>query len=224
VDEAAQRSAAEGPLIATFVQDPGGAFPAVGDDLTPNGPLMTLKDWAALAQAPQRSAGTQVSVKASKVRPLGDIPDHMFVEYDDGQNPLIARGGPSKSGADFLPGWLDGSNRVTARVDASRLSPDYGTDYRTLATTYLPGVSAEQAAAAARQHAEGVNRGGNAYGLHANSNSFAADIAEPILGFRPSDPWTPGYRTHLSDGPPMPPGPEAMFRPNPLAPILRDPL
>jgi hypothetical protein len=191
--------------MARYLPIPDGSLAIGTAPFNPQSPLMTLQDWAAVASAPQRSAGTEVSVRASKVRPLLDIPDHMFVEYDDGQNPLIARGGPSKSGLGLVTGSLDGSNRVTARVDPSQLSPDYGTAYRTLAARFLPGVSAEEAAAPARQHAAGVNRGGNAYGWNANSDSFAADVAEPLFGFRPHDAWTPGYQTHLRDTPPPPP-------------------
>jgi hypothetical protein len=199
VDEAAQRADAEGALMATYLSPPGGALPVGGPPFSPESPLFTIHDWAALASAPRRPFGTEVSVRATPVAKLGGIPDHMFVEYDDGQNQLTARGNPSKEGDQFVAGVLDGANRVTAAVTPATLSKDYGARYRTMGETFLPGVTADQAAAPARAHAAGVNRGGNAYGPLSNSNSYAADVGEPLLGFRPGDGWTWGFQRHLTD-------------------------
>ena len=167
--------------------------------VSPSGPLMSLQEFAATARASRRPAGATVSVMARPVDMTLGRADHMFVEYDDGHAPLIARGQPSRSGLGLVLGSLDGTNRVAAQVDPAERSPDYGTKARMMAQTFLPGVTAEQAAAGAVKHAEGVNRGGNAYGWNGNSNSFAADVAEPILGRRPGDARTPGSQTHLND-------------------------
>lgn len=125
------------------------------------------------------------------------------------------------SGLRFFTGSIDGSNRVSARVDPTSQSPDYQKGYRTLAEKFIPGVTAEQASAAAAQHAQGVNKGGNGYGLNTNSNSYAADVAEPIFGWRPGDDLTPGFQTHLQDSAPLP---APVFNTDALASILRDPL
>jgi hypothetical protein len=138
----------------------------------------------------------------------------MFVQFDDGRRRLIARGGPSQESAGFVGGLLDGSNRVAAGVSPAALNKDYSGGGRVLARTFVPNVTAEEAASAARSHARGVNHGANAYGWNANSNSFAADVAEPILGRRPGDARTPGYRTRLREGGLAPPRVD-------LSPLLR---
>ena len=113
----------------------------------------------------------------------------MFLQFDDGQNALIARGGPTGS----VAGVPDHLTRVTARVDQADLSPDSGKGYRTLAKTFIPGVTADEAAAGARQHAQGARLGGNAYGADRNSNSYAEDAGEPIFKRRVGDSLTWGY-------------------------------
>lgn len=196
--------------MATMLQAPDGALP-VGGRPAPQGPLLTLRELALLQTAPKRTPGTEVTVRAKPVfpwLPTFDLPfgyefrgpDHMFVQYDDGRRPLIARGGPSRSDLlGFVGGELDGSTRMSAGVYPAQQSSDYGQERRVLARRFLPGVTAEQAAAPAFRHAEGVNHGGNGYGLNSNSNSYAADDAEPIFGRRIGDDATPGYRTHLRD-------------------------
>ncbi|WP_372785026.1 hypothetical protein [Phenylobacterium sp.] len=122
----------------------------------------------------------------------------MFVQYDDGREQLIARGGPSLEGAEFAGGLLDGSNRVTAGVFPAALSKDYGKGQREIFHGFLPGIPAQEAAAGARAYAADVNRGGDAYApLGTNSNSFAADVIEDRFGRRVGDTGTPGYRYHL---------------------------
>lgn len=196
--------------MATMMQAPDGALP-VGAGPAPQGPLLTIHELAALQIAPRRPAGTEVTVRAKPVFPWlphFDLPggrefrgpDHMYVEYDDGQRQLIARGGPSHPDLlGFAVGEIDGSNRMSAGVYPAAQSSDYGQGRRVVARRFLPGVTAEQAAAPARLHAQGVDRGGNGYGPYMNSNSFAADVGEPIFGLRVGDGETPGYRTHLRD-------------------------
>ena len=204
--------------MATFRPDLSAGFPPAAKPASLGGPLMAIDDWARLAQAPRRPPGTEVTMRAKEVFPwIPHIPlpggyeirspDHMFLQFDDGHNPLIARGEPTKGGLDFVSGWLDGSNQVGAQVDPLQRSPDQGAGYRTLASRFLPGVTAEQAASAARQHADGVNRGGNLYNSASNSNSYAADAGEPIFGYRPGDDRTWGYQTHLQEGGAAPPSP-----------------
>jgi hypothetical protein len=193
--------------MARYLPIPDGSLPTGTAPFNPQSPLMTIQDWAALASAPQRPVGTEVSVRETPVWALGGLPEHMFVHYDDGQHQLIARGGPTKGGMGLVTGWLDGSDQVGARVDPAQQSPDYGASYNTLATTLLPGVTADQAAAGARRHAQGVNRGGNSYGFTSNSNSYAADTAEPIFGYRPGDWRTLGAQTHLREDGAAPPSP-----------------
>jgi hypothetical protein len=223
MDETAQRTDAEGPLMATFLSDPDGSLPAQPAPFPAGAPLMTLNDWAALASAPTRPVGTQVSVRATPVSAVGNHADHMFVEYDDGQNQLIARGEPSKTGSQFLPGLLSGTNRVAAEVTPEALSKDYRAPYRPIASTFLPGMTSDQAAEAARRHAQGIGLGGNAYGPLTNSNSYAADVAEPLLGWRPGDGRTWGYKSHLSDA--AAPGIDfsGPLNPENLTPIIRNP-
>lgn len=209
--------------MARFLPAPDNSIPIEPTPFPQQGPLMTLADWAALASAPRRPAGTEVSVRATPIRQLGGLKDHMFVQYDDGQNQLIARGGPSKEGAQFWPGIFNGTNRVTAGVTPAALNKDYGAPYRTIASTFLPGIAADRAAAPARKHAEGVDHGGNPYGPFSNSNSYAADVGEPILGWRPGDDRTPGYKSHLSND--VAPGIDFFgpLWPDDLTPVIRNP-
>jgi hypothetical protein len=221
MDAAPQRADAEGALMAVFLQ--GLADPAFGDaGALPQGPLLSLDDWAALARAPRRAAGTQVSVRATPVRALAGIPDHMFVHFDDGTTQLIARGGPSEENG----GYLRDSNRVAAEVTPAASSRDRDASYGTIASKFLPGVNADQAAAYARAHALGVDNFANRYGPDYNSNSYAADVAEPIFGYRPNDGRTWGYRERLLDGPPPATYGSAFtgpLRPGDLTPVIRNP-
>ena len=184
---------------------------------------MTIQDWAALASAPQRAFGTQISVRARPIAALGGHVDHMFDVFDDGQNQLIARGGPSEENGRYFSDL----NRVIAEVTPEASSRDRGAPYRTIANRFLPGVSAEQAAAGARAHALGVDHLGNRYGLNYNSNGFAADVAEPMFGYRPGDKRTWGYDHPLFDGdsPPITRGTifTGPLNPDDLTPIIRTP-
>jgi len=213
--------------MAVFLGNPGGA-PFGEAEPAPSGlirgPLLTLDELAALAQAPKRSPGTEVSIRATPIEALDGWKDHMFVHYDDGANQLIARGGPTER---FGPRFLSRSNRVGAEVTPEASSKDYGAPYRTIATRFLPGVAADAAAAPARAHALGVDRFGNAYDWDSNSNSYAADVAQPILGYRPGDGRTPGYDHRLSDEA-LAPAPQGSVFTGPLradnwTPIIRNP-
>ena len=209
--------------MARFLPAPDGSFPAAPAAFPTQGPLMTLQDWAALASAPRRPVGTEVSVRATPVGQTGNIFDHMFVQYDDGQRQLIARGGPSKEGPQFWPGLFDGTNRVIAGVTPAASSKDYRAPYRPVASAFLPGVTADQAAESARQHAQGIDRGGNRYGPLVNSNSYAADVAEPILGWRPGDYKTPGFQYHLREDHPLGSDFSGPLNPDDLTPFIRYP-
>lgn len=127
-------------------------------------------------------------------------PDHMYVEYDDGREQLIARGGPAARGPAFFRDAMAGKLRTTAEVKPARQSRDYGTADRTLAQTFLPGVTARQAAQPAYEVAAQVRRGNNLYGGLVNSNSVAATAAEPAFGRRIGNGYTWGYKTRLGDG------------------------
>jgi hypothetical protein len=227
VDEAPQRTDAEGALMSGppdystnpflagpqpgFIPapDPGGLLSGIrqGNPFQ-DGILLSPQEQAALAAAPRRPAGTEVTVQATPVHVLG-VPTpfrHMYVQYDDGPDQLIARGGPSLEGPAFFGGTIDGSDRVSAGVGPASQSKDYGAGGRVLAQRFLPNETVQQAAFPARVHAGGVNHGGNFYGIwDSNSNSFAADVSEPIFGRRPGDVWTPGSRTRLRDDGAAPP-------------------
>jgi len=188
--------------------DPGGLLGAIRSQTpSPDGILLSPRELVALQMAPRRGPGTEVTVHARPVENAAGLADHMFVEYDDGSRRLIARGEPSLEGPDFWGGTIDGSNRVRAAVTPAAQSKDYAKPSRVLGSRFLPNETAEQAALPALLHAQGVNRGGNFYGIwDSNSNSFAGDVSEPIFGRRMGDGRTPGYRTHLrDDGAPPPP-------------------
>jgi hypothetical protein len=61
--------------MATILQDPSGTFPT-GPAPSPSSlqGLMSLSDWAALAQAPQVPVGTEVSVRAKPIGPDLEAP------------------------------------------------------------------------------------------------------------------------------------------------------
>jgi hypothetical protein len=115
---------------------------------------------------------------------------------------LIARGGPTEG---LGLGFVTPRNRVAAEVTPEALSKDYGAPYRTIASTFRPGVTADQAAEPARAHALGVDHFGNRYTPAHNSNSYAADVDEPMFGRRVGDERTPGYENSLRDGGAPPP-------------------
>jgi len=223
--------------MATVLDPSVGEVP-VGAGPPQGGPLMTLNELAALQAAPRRPFGTQVSMYAKPIPELDRwylkmIPgvrnwkEHMFLEYDDGRQQLIGRGGPSVEGDDFIPSVLERRNPVYGGVTPAGVSRDFGAHDRLVARTFLPGMSADQAAEPARQHGRGLASGGNSYDADSNSNSYAADIAEPIFGYRPGDARTPGYQNRLRENAPPPRRreiwPLGPLDPNTLTPIMRFP-
>jgi hypothetical protein len=172
--------------------------------------LMTLEDHLLMAKAPKNACppttdyvrpagpGTEVTVRKYPIKEVdGGKADHMYVQYDDGRSQVIARGGPSRNDDGAIGDFLTGGLTVRADVDPAAASRDYGRGQQTVFRGFIPGVTMQQATAPARRRAAGVNASSNAYGLHHNSNSFAADDVEARFGCRPGDPRTPGYGNRL---------------------------
>lgn len=181
--------------MATYLTGvlPGPAGASLG-----SGPSMGLSELTLLAKAPQRSEpSTRVTVRSFDVlsdnlrkltgRPLPPwlkaiSPDHMYVEYDDGREQYIFRGGPS-------------GLALKARVDPARDSPDYGRGDVVRYQTTLPGQTARAAIGPARAAAGQVNAAHAPYlVLGSNSNSVVGDLTEEQLGHRVGTSATPGYR------------------------------
>lgn len=186
-----------------------GALPADGA-IAPTGPVLTLKDYAALHRAPKARPGTSVTVRAYDIPWLPGKAEHMYVAYDDGREQLIARGGPS-----HLGDVLNGNLRVVAGVTPAWESRDHGQGGRVLHRGFLPDVAARDAAAGARAQAAQLARDHRAYSRRSNSNSFAADVAEDLFGVRPGDRLTPGHDRRLREAP--------RVRPYDISPALRRP-
>jgi len=172
---------------------------------------MTPQDYVSLNRAPRlgagpRPPGTKVTAYAYDLlrlpEPLARLtPDHLYVEYDDGQEQLIARGGPSREGLGLAAGHLRGDLSVAAKVGSARESRDYRRGGRVMFRGFLPHMTAQQAAGPARRHAAGVNRGGNAYLGDQNSNTFASDVVEDTFGVPIGDGQTWGSGGRLGHGP-----------------------
>lgn len=176
------------PFLDTPAKNPGTSYQP-----------LSLREQLALEAAPKRP-GTSVRVRAYRIPGLGPA-KHMYVEYDDGRERLIARGGPSGEGPDFVRGVLSDNLHVTGGVTPAYLSRDYAKGGETVFSGYLPGVSAQAAAAPARREAQALAKDPRRYRGLANSNSYAADTVEPLFGVRPGDPLTPGYKTRLDEAP-----------------------
>lgn len=136
---------------------------------------LSVRELAALLNAPKKGAGTQVTVKSYPVK-LGPAPllgaEHMYTEYDDGQSQYIFRGGPSRHG-------------LHAQVDPAGESPDYGRGTRVVHETFIPGRSANEAAESARGTAARIEGSGRLYkGLISNSNSAVGDQMRDQFGYR----------------------------------------
>lgn len=178
-----------------------------------------IESWmrAAMARAPKKPTpepaprsrddhGTWVRVKAYDIVQSNGGPgskrwaDHMYVEYDDGHEQIIARGGPSAQGRKFITDGLTGRLRVAAEVTPASQSQDYGKGGRVLYQTFVPYRTAREAAAPAREEMARVNRGENRYGKCVNSNSFVGNVTERQFGRRIGDEQTWGYQTPLGDG------------------------
>jgi len=169
--------------------DPGGLLGGLRRS-TPfqDGILLSPQEQAALASAPRRPPGTEITVRADNVRPFG-IPtpaDHMFQTYDDGRNQYIYRGGPQ--------GLL-----LHAQVDPAEQSPDYAADSRIVSRRYLYGRTAAQAVEPARADAARVNASGAPYQVvRSNSNSVIGDFNARQYGKRVGDTRTWGYNSGLA--------------------------
>jgi hypothetical protein len=172
--------------MATILNGAGGMPTRLGG--LPGGPLLTMREAAALQAAPKKPPGTQVTVRAFPVKIAG-VPlfgrEHMYTEYDDGQDQYISRGGPSWHG-------------VHAQVDPARDSPDYGRGTRVVHQTELPGMTAAEAVWPARRNAVRVEASQAPYaGLYSNSNSVVGDQMEDQFGYRVGDGKTPGWNRRI---------------------------
>jgi len=177
---------------------------------------MSIKDHLDLARAPKKRRGeTDVvlwsyDILSEKLKGATGVglpgfvtaftPDHMYVEYDDGADRLIARGGPSAGGFGFARGALDGSLRVKAAV----VPADRSIDNRkgmVVASGYLPGVTAQGASIRGQLVANDLARTPRRYGPGSNSNTYAAEVTDPLFPGRPRHPDAWGASTRLRDAP-----------------------
>lgn len=157
---------------------------------------------------PSRQNGTWVRVKAYDIAGQNggpaskQHPDHMFIEYDDGNRQIIARGGPSAQGKQFFVDHLTGRLTVKAEVGPAETSPDYRRGERLLYETFVPYKSAQEVSEVARQEMRRVNQGRDRYGADRNSNSYVGNVTERQFGRRIGDDQTWGYQTRLGERPP----------------------
>ncbi|CAN5808439.1 hypothetical protein BH11PSE1_BH11PSE1_25330 [soil metagenome] len=175
---------------------------------------LILRNHASLADAPKGAKaggppGTTVTVKANDILQTKlpwlpswatAGPDHMFIEYDDGDRQIIARGGPSAEGAGFVRDGLAGNLRVRSAVTPARESKDYGRADRAVFQTFIPNKTAQEVSAPARAEVRRTNRTDNLYGWNRNSNSFVGDVMQATVGKRIGDKATPGYNNRLEGG------------------------
>jgi hypothetical protein len=166
--------------------DPGGLLSGIRQgDPFPQGILLSPQEQGALAAAPQRPPGTEITTRADNVHVLG-IPtwaDHMYDTFDDGHAQYIYRGGPN--------GLL-----LHAQVDPANLSPDYGAGGRVVSRTFVPGKTAAEAVAPARAAAAQINSSGAPYqAVRSNSNSVIGDFHARQYGTPVGDGRTWGYDT-----------------------------
>ena len=215
MDAPPQRADGGGSLTVTFLK---GTVPGqVGTTHRVSEPLISLREYAVLAAAPRKvaarvvgpaasrpnRAGTTVTVRATPVPAVQNRADHMWVEFDDGRQQYIARGGPEAGGAEMVASGMLNDLTVMAQVDRAIDSPDYRQSRRVLGQMFLPGTTAAAAAGEARRQAAGVNKRGNPYGAERNSNSFAADVYERLSGQRVGDARTWGYQNRLQQTGPV---------------------
>lgn len=171
-----------------------------------NGPVLSLRDLSALQKAPRRGPETTVTVRAYDIPGRRGVagrvtPDHMYVEYDDGREQIIARGGPSGQGPEFARQLLTDDLHVVGEVTPARESRDYGRGERVLFRGRLPGVTAQAAAEPARRLAERLRDDPRRYRGDSNSNSFVGDVIEPTFHVRPGDRQTWGWDRRLETAP-----------------------
>jgi len=171
--------------MASYRPDLSGALQPPGGPSAAGGPLLSLSEWAALATAPRRPPGTEVTVRAKPVYIAGwpTGADHMFETFDDGSGRYIYRGGPR-------------GPSLHAQVDPADLSPDFNAESRVLDRRFLPGVSAAEAIKPAQADAARLNRLDPLYGiLGSNSNSVIGGFTKSQYGRRVGDRRTWGYDT-----------------------------
>ena len=199
--------------MATFLKGVMGQSPGASPF---SGPLMSVHEYAKLATAPRKAParspaqvgerpgvpGTLVTMRAKPIPAVRNQADHMWVEFDDGRQQLIARGGPDSHNAEMFASGMLNDLSVMGQVDRAENSPDYRQGRRVMAERFLPNITADAAATDARRHAAGVNGRANRYGAERNSNGFAADVYERISGERVGDGRTWGYRNRLKTGSP----------------------
>lgn len=161
----------------------------------------SVRDRVAPLRSRPRGRGTQVTVRAYDIPSLPGPHEHMYVEYDDGREQLIARGGPSADGGEFVGKGIAGRLQVVGGVSPASINRDYGKGRRVVFEGFVPEISAQEAAAPARQSGRMLQDHPRQYGWGANSNSYAADAVEPLFAIRPGDRLTPGYDTRLKDAP-----------------------
>jgi hypothetical protein len=112
-------------------------------------------------------------------------PDHAYTEYDDGRERYIFRGGPRVG-----PRGL----RLHARMDPAPASPDQNRGERVLYETFLPGLTAREAARPAQATAQAINRAERPYLVsRSNSNWANAENTQASLGRRIGDRQTWGW-------------------------------
>jgi len=169
-------------------------------------PELSAQTHAKLTRAPRRPEGTNVTVYSYDVpRAAGKLgertPDHMYVQYDDGREQVIARGGPSASGLGYFLGAQNDTLRIKGEVTPARRNRDFGRGERVMFRGFLPGMTAQQASEGARKTAAELERAPRAYrATGTNSNSFVGDVIEPQFGVRPGDrqTWGSELRTRNS--------------------------
>jgi hypothetical protein len=175
------------PAALDAVQAPVSSSPTFDD-----GQLLTPAEQLRLASAPNRQTGTEVTVFARPVGISGGAADHMFTQFNDGQEQYIFRGGPNW--AEGGPHWSD----VHAQVDPATKSPDYDYDSRVLYRTFEPGMSARDAIRPAQDTATRINDAHAPYEIvGSNSNSVVGDFTQGQFGTRVGDGRTWGYTDHL---------------------------
>lgn len=192
--------------------DLGTVIKRKGAPPAPTGPGASLKPKGRppLPETAPPKGGTRVQMRAFDVAEtklgvdLPDwlekrLPDHAYVQYDDGRDRIIARGGPSE-GKGFIADGLGGRLRVVSEVQLAERSVDNGLGTKLIDETFIPDKTAQEAARAARTYSAGVNRGQNLYGAKVNSNSFAGGAHEQSAGRRAGTAEMWGHETRLGDG------------------------
>ena len=155
---------------------------------------MTLEDRIRLSEAPKLKGapGTVVTLRSYEIPGLPGGVEHAYVEFDDGRERRIARGGPNAQGPAMIGAAMAGQLNVTGGVTPAYLSRDEGKGRRVLFRGELPGVPASLATRGAERIGAQLERDPRRYTLWSNSNSYANDVVEDLFGVRPADDLNPG--------------------------------